>query len=179
LSAPVGRRGWLVAGSLAAAALLVLAVLGEDRQQTLQRHAASGPLREVEAARVSAVRIAQGDGHWRLVRRGASRHFAFDAAPSPASPETHARVEAALRLLRNAASERRFDRESPEFGLGGAQALRVAVEVDGDTPYEFVFGATNPIGLARYTRVAHVGRNDVLLLPSYVAEAWQRVVGLE
>ena len=36
------------------------------------------------------------------------------------------------------------------------------------------FGGANPLGLARYTRID--ARPEVVLLPAFVAQAWERVM---
>jgi hypothetical protein len=39
-------------------------------------------------------------------------------------------------------------------------------------PFAIVFGAANPMGLARYVRI-----DGAPLLPAYVAETWEQAIG--
>lgn len=172
-------RGWLVAVLTATAALAFLALHGPDRQSSLQVHKALGPLRDVDAARVVAVRIAAGDRHWLIERHNG--HWTAEPAPALEASELAKRIDTAFRLLRNAPPEREFEAASPAFGLEPA-ALAVAVYAfDGEKPtpvLEIAFGAVNPIGGACYARIHREGHSRIVLMPTYVAESWRQVVGL-
>lgn len=163
--------GWLLALLAAGLALALLALLGEDRRQSLGRHEAAGLLREVAAEQVRELRLALGERRWRLVRDGRR----WSGEPPLAASDTS--IETALRLLRNAAPEREFEAEAAEFGFG-PRALHLVVQTRDAGAYEIEFGAANPIGLARYTRVRHGAEQRSVLLPAYVAEAWMQVLGL-
>ena len=174
-------RGWLVVAVATVAAMGLLSVWGTGRQQMLQDHQASGTMRDIAAERVVMLRVVAGGRQWRLLR-GATG-WAAEPPVAAAGAELGARVDAALRLLRNAAPEREFEAgaDATAFGLAPAR-LRVSVHGGADAAapplFEIAFGAVNPIGLAHYSHVTHNGRSQTLLLPSYVAEAWEAVVGL-
>jgi len=51
--------------------------------------------------------------------------------------------------------------------------LRDSGAIAGDAGVTIEFGGTNPLGLERYARIA--GRSEILLMPAFVADAWQMV----
>lgn len=170
-------RVWLGLAVLLLAALVLAALWSPDRQQPLQAFQAAGPLRELPADRVAAITLRQGGRQWRAERTAQG----WVLTPAPAPPAAAAHIDAAVNLLRNAAVERELQAVAPEFGLGES-ALEVRIYAAGAGPgpaFEFRFGAANPIGLARYAQVrAGDGAVQTLLLPAYVADAWEQVIGL-
>jgi hypothetical protein len=170
-------RGWLLAVVVSGAAMALLAMLGAERQKMLQQHQASGTMRELTAEQIVVLRVAAGERQWRLVRSAPG--WACEPTVAAAGADLDARVDAALRLLRNAAPEREFESDSPEFGLSPpALLVRVYTAADATMPaaFEIAFGGANPIGMARYARVTYGGQRQTLLLPAYVAEAWETLL---
>jgi hypothetical protein len=113
------------------------------------------------------------------VRRGADRkRFVRSGERWNAPVETAERLEAGLRLLRNAAPMRMLTAEEvarvppSEYTLS-ADSLRVTVRPATGAAFVIQFGGTNPLGAARYAKVD--GEAGVALLPTYVAEAWEQV----
>jgi len=53
--------------------------------------------------------------------------------------------------------------------------LRVQVRAANGTTFRIQFGGRNPLGAARYARVD--GIEGVPMLPAYVGDAWQQVIG--
>jgi len=51
--------------------------------------------------------------------------------------------------------------------------LTVTARMTGGASITIEFGRTNPLGLERYARV--VGRGEILLMPAFVADAWEPV----
>jgi hypothetical protein len=82
-----------------------------------------------------------------------------------------------LRLLHNTPPERGFDDESPDFGLT-PPALRVSLASSSGVALEAEFGGANAMGLSRYVRIRERGQSALQLMPAYVAEPWERAVGI-
>jgi hypothetical protein len=113
------------------------------------------------------------------IRRGSDRkRFVHGGERWDAPVETAERLEAGLRLLRDAAPMRVLTAEEvarvapSEYALG-ADSLRVTVRPATGAPFVIQFGGTNPLGAARYAKVD--GEAGIALLPAYVAEAWEQV----
>jgi hypothetical protein len=156
-------------------------VLSPDRQGQLKAEAAGGPMRAIAIAQVQQVRVKAGSREL-LITPGANGWVTEPVLAGPAS-----QIDTALNLLRNSPEERRFEAQSPEFGLQAPLiTVRVFTRASGlQAPaLEVDFGVANPIGLARYARVslaASAASNQApteqwLLLPAYVAEAWERLL---
>jgi hypothetical protein len=113
------------------------------------------------------------------IRRATDRQrFVRGGERWEAPVETAERLEAGLRLLRNAAPMRVLTAEevarvpSSEYALA-ADSLRVTVRPASGAAFVIQFGGANPLGAARYAKVD--GEAGVALLPAYVAEAWEQV----
>lgn len=179
-------QGWLWVAVLVGGGLAATALLSPDRQQQLQEHVASGPLRDVAEAQVLRVDLQQGDRQWQALRTAGGWTMSGPGAASAAAPQAlSAQLDGAVRLLRNAAIERELPAEAPEYGLAAPQVLQVRVFTRTDAgaapDFTFTFGGANPVALARYTRLqvaAGARAAQVVLLPAYVAEAWEQVAGL-
>jgi len=96
--------------------------------------------------------------------------------PQPVPADAAQRIETALRLLRDSGPLRVLSAEearaaSADYGLG-PEALRVTVLGPDAAPFIIRFGATNPLGSARYAKVE--GIDGVPMLPGYVAETWEQ-----
>ncbi|MEK8051352.1 hypothetical protein AACH10_13960 [Ideonella sp. DXS22W] len=185
----LASHGWLGVAVLVGGGLAVTALMSPDRQQQLQEHVASGPLRDVAEAQVLRVDLQQGDRQWQALRTAGGWTLNAPGAATATAPQAlSAQLDGAVRLLRNAAIERELPAEAPEYGLAAPQALQVRVFTRADAAaapdFTFTFGGANPVALARYTRLQVAGgaasapAAQVVLLPSYVAEAWEQAVGL-
>ena len=173
-SASVTRGAWTLAAAIAAGFIIILAFHGERPAGGLARFEAAGLLLRWPVAEMSEVDLEVGTdrrsyrrdrGQWR--RDGAN-----------VSTDLHERIELGLRLLHNSRPERIIhadefgDRALADFGLVPPR-LSVTVRTSRSESATVHFGGVNPLGLARYARVE--GNDDVVLLPAFVAEAWERV----
>jgi hypothetical protein len=61
-----------------------------------------------------------------------------------------------------------------EFGLEPPR-YSVSVRSPAAAPFNIDFGALSPQGPAQYARVT--GRDEILLLPSFIGEQWEAVMG--
>ena len=160
------------AALLTLAFIAALAFTGDRPEPGLERFRPAGVLAAWEIEDIVAVEIVAGTEH-RLFRRGP------DGIWQGVGAETTQHIERGLTLLRNAAPQRVFasgeiDTGSlVEFALDPPRLTIIARRYTGN-PVTVRFGAANPLGLARYARAD--GRPEVLLLPSYVAEAWEEIV---
>jgi hypothetical protein len=168
MSARWPRHAWWLAAAAALLVLLALALVGPDRQSALGEHVAGGPLRHVEPQAVQRAELTQGPRSATLERDGATR---WRRNGQPLDDALAQRVEVGLRLLHNTPPEREFDAAQAEYGLA-TPSLTVVLHSAGTAPVTLAFGATNPIGLARYTHVQRGGDANVVLLPSDVHDAW-------
>ncbi len=74
-----------------------------------------------------------------------------------------------------AAAGRERGKPSPsEFGLAPPR-YSVSVRATGAPLFEIEFGALSPQGLAQYARVT--GHAEIVLLPSFIGEQWESVIG--
>ena len=167
-----------MAAALALAFLAALALQGERPEPGMVGFKAAGLLtafapqeaREIEVGRAGEVwRFRRDGGSWRVVE-----------APRPVPAQAPDRIEGALRLLRDSAPLRVLSadeaaRATPSDYALGADALHVSVLGPDAKRFAIVFGATNPLGSARYVRID--GIDGVPLLPAYVAETWEQVIG--
>jgi hypothetical protein len=152
---------------VAGIALLALAVLSPDRQQSLAAFVPAGPLRAIEISQVRHITL-EGSGTVHRYDRDADGHWREGTLAGDTD------VDAALRLLRNSAIERDFDQPGPGFGLD-PPALVLTLEVP-QGEVKVAFGATNPIGMARYVRLDRGGKQTWHLMPSYVADAFDQLL---
>jgi len=181
-TAGVKRWGWWFAAALAAGFLGLLAFHGERPEPGLGRFEPAGllvgwPLEEVAAIDISAgtqrrsFRRVAGSG-WR--GEGGS---GGSGGSAPANAEE--RIATGLKLLHNSPPERVFgatelsDGMLAEFGLAPPR-LSVTAATAAGRSVTVHFGAANPLGLARYARVE--GQPEVVLLPIFVADAWQQAM---
>lgn len=171
----LSRSLWIVGAMLAAGALLALALFGERPATHVGTFVPAGVMRHIPLQEIVEVEVASGTLRWRFARDAAGWHMAEATAPLPA--DATAGIDEALRLLHNSAPERTLSGDdlagSAAFGL---DLPALAVTVKGRESFSIAFGAANPLGLARYARVE--SRAEVVLLPRYVADAWEGVVGL-
>jgi hypothetical protein len=178
VAAPLIRRlAWPAAAVVAVLFLAALALQGKRPEAGLAPFVAGGPLTAFAPAEARQVEIASDGKTWLFRRVGEAWQPVTVAAPPPA--DAAGRIDEALRLLRDStplrvvAADEMAGGVPAEFGLDG-QGLAVAVESTAGGRFAIRFGAVNPLGVARYAQVG--GARDVLLLPTYVAETWQRTV---
>jgi hypothetical protein len=171
--APTRVKAWVwpAAAALAAGFVAVLAFHGERPEPGLARFAPAGLLVDWPVDQASSVEGSAGALH-RSFRRdpgGSWRPEAADAAIAAALAE---HIEAGLKLLHNSAPQRTdlASEQAEEFGLRPPRLTVTAHRSDGGA-MTIEFGGANPLGLERYARV--VGRPEILLMPAFVADAWE------
>ena len=176
MAPPLLKRAlWPTAAALAAGVLIVLALHGERPEPGEGKFKSAGLMVHIAPASIREVEISAGKRRWRLVRESGGWRV-VQAASSP-PPDIAVRIENGLKLLHNAAPERILSGNElaaqASFGLDPPALAVVAV---GATRFSIAFGASNPLGLARYARVE--GQAEVALVPGYLAETWESAVGL-
>ncbi len=161
------RWAWPAAAALAFAFLVGMALQGGRPDIAVEFK--PGGLMSFAPEQAREIEIAKGTDRKRFARSGER----WDAPV-----ETAERLEAGLRLLRNAAPMRVMTAEEvahvppSEYALG-ADSLRVTVRPATGAAFVIQFGGTNPLGTSRYAKVD--GGAGVALLPTYVVEAWEQV----
>lgn len=172
-AAGVRTWAWAVGAALAAGFLGVLAFHGERPEPGLDRFEPAGLLVDWPIEDIAKLELSAGTKH-RSFHRVAGG-WRGEGAPA----DLEQRIATGLKLLHNSAPQRilaaseigghglvEFGLEPPRLTLSAATAAGRRVTIR--------FGAANPLGLARYTRID--GRPEVILLPAFVAEAWERVM---
>jgi hypothetical protein len=173
-SAALRRWLWPAIAATAGAFIATLALHGERAGPGRSRFEAAGLMVHVPTDRVRAVEVTSAAGTRRFRRLSDGRWL---AEPN-GSPDQSAQIEEALKFLHVTRPERvltaqELDAGAPaELGLD-PPSVTVAARVDGGPAFIVHFGARNPLGVARYARVA--GSSEVALLPRHVADAWDRV----
>jgi len=171
--APAGVRawGWPTAAALAAGFIAVLAFQGERPEPGLVRFAPAGLLADWPVEQTSAVEVGAGTRH-RLFRRDPAGGWRPETANAPETAALAEQIETGLKLLRNSAPQRAdlSEGQLAEFGLMPPR-FTVTVNRAEDAKVTIEFGGANPLGLERYARV--VGRPEILLMPAFVADAWE------
>ena len=169
----VTRWAWAVAAVVAAAFIAVLAFQGERPGPGLVRFRPAGLLADWPMQLVTEVAVGAGPDR-RMFHRAADGGWRPEIGETSAAVDLAERIEIGLKLLHNSAPERVFAADEltgprlAEFGLAPA-GLTVTARREGGACVTIGFGAANPLGLARYTRID--GKAEVALLPSFVAEA--------
>jgi len=171
--------GWVGAAMAATLAIVLLAAHGRRPDPGLVHFQAAGVMAEAPLERVSEVVVTRGERHWRFTR--AEGHgWTAGAGMRPLGEEAAAQLESGLRFLHVSAPQRVMGRDElpgtplAELGLDPPR-FSVSVRTGALAPITVEFGGLNPQGLARYARVK--GRDEILLLPSFVGEPWEHVVG--
>jgi hypothetical protein len=172
------RHAWIVAATLAAGFLALLAFHGERANTSMATFQPAGFMAHLTAADVRSIEVLAGAQRWQFARGGDGR-WSASAAASPLTPDLGARLDQALGLLRNAGAERVMTpaelgaQPLADFGLDPPR-LSVTVRAGASKTFSVSFGNANPIGLARYARIG--GQDGIALLPGYVAEAWEKAI---
>jgi hypothetical protein len=158
---------------LAAGFIGLLAFHGERPDPGLARFEAAGLLADWTIQQVASVEVSSGTDH-RSFYRNPGGGWRLEAANAPTTADLAERIETGLKLLHNSAPERTdLTREQlPEFGLQPPWLTVTAHATSGDS-IAVEFGGSNPLGLERYARV--IGRTEVMLMPAFVADVWERV----
>lgn len=176
-AARLKRCLWPVAAAVAVAFVGVLAFHGERPEPGLARFEPAGLLAKSAPEHISVIELktAMRD---RVFRREPPSGWRADGADRPVSPELAAAIETGLKLLHNTAPQRTdlAAAQAAEFGLAPPHLTLIAKTDDG-AGLTVEFGGINPLGLECYARI--VGENDIMLLPVFVADAWQPVVTLQ
>ena len=169
----VRRWGWPVAATFATGFIGLLAFQGERPEPGLARFAPAGLLAEWPVQQVASVEVGIGAYH-RSFRREPGGFWRPEDADAATAADLVERIETGLKLLHNSAPQRTdlSSEQLAEFGLEPPRLIVTARKTGGDS-ITIEFGGVNPLGLERYARI--VGRPEILLLPAFVADAWERV----
>ncbi len=161
MASPVKALGWSIAAAAAFAFLIGLAMHGKRPDGGLSAYRSAGYFKQFEPQDASEVTITSRVGTKTLVRNG--------SWPSG--------TDEALKLLRDSAPMRVMTEEEvagqPPAAYGFDNPLTVAVRAGSGQLFTIRFGATNPLGSGSYVKVDGVA--GVPILPSHVAEAWERL----
>jgi hypothetical protein len=165
--------GWPVAAALAAGFIGLLAFQGERPEPGLARFAPAGLLADWPLHQVMSVEVNAGTNH-RSFRRDSGGFWRPEDAAAKAATDLVERIETGLKLLHNSAPQRTdlTSEQVGEFGLAPPRLI-VTARMTGGASVTIEFGGINPLGLERYARI--VGRPEILLMPAFVADAWERV----
>ena len=165
--------GWPVAAGFAAGFIGLLAFQGERPEPGLARFAPVGLLADWPVRQVASVEVRAGTFH-RSFGRDPGGFWRPEAADAATAADLAERIELGLKLLHNSAPQR-TDLASEQLGEFGLEKPRLVVtaRMTGGDSVTIEFGGTNPLGLERYARI--VGRAGILLMPAFVADAWDRV----
>jgi len=165
--------GWPVAAALSAGFIGLLAFEGERPEPGLARFRPAGLLADWPVEQVTSVEVNTDANRWSF-RRDPAGGWRADAATTATTAELGERIEKGLTLLHNSGPQRTdlAGEQLAEFGLAPPR-LTVTARIAGDACVTIEFGGTNPLGLERYARIA--GRSEILLMPAFVADAWQMV----
>lgn len=142
----------------------------------MSRFVAAGLMTWLAPDDAREVSIVTGEGTWRFRRQATWEQV---EGPHPAPPGIAARIDAALRLLRDSRplrvmTSQEVGRVVPaEYGLEHG-ATEVTVRSQAGSTFVIRFGARNPLGSGRYTKVD--GIDGVAILSAYVGDAWEQVV---
>ena len=171
----MNRLAWAAAALGATAFLLALAFSGGRGGPGLEPFKPKG-LMTIPLEEVREVDVAAPHGHWHFVRS----QDGWQATQGTAAAGFGARVDGALKLLRNSGPDRVLNEAeiaragAAQFGLAPPR-LRVIVSASGASVFAISFGATNPMGLSHYARPD--GSPEIALLPGFVADEWERAGG--
>ena len=151
----------------------MLAFHGERREPGLARFTPAGVLADWPIEQVTFVEVGTAARH-RSFRRSPGGAWRSDATGTADMAGLGERIETGLTLLHNSRPQRTdlAGEQLAEFGLTPPH-LTLTVHMRDGATRTIEFGGTNPLGLERYARIA--GRSEIMLLPSFVADAWEPV----
>jgi hypothetical protein len=171
----MNRLAWAAAALGATAFLVALALTGGRRDPGLEPFVPKG-LMMIPVEDVREIDVTAPHGHWHFVRA----QDGWRATQGIATPGFEARLDGALRLLRNSGPDRVLTEPEvtragvAQFGLAPPR-LRIIVNGADASAFAISFGGTNPMGLSHYARLN--GSPEIALLPAFVAEEWERTGG--
>ncbi|HMM90190.1 hypothetical protein [Bradyrhizobium sp.] len=171
----MSRLAWAAAALGATAFLAVLAFTGGRGGPGLEPFRPKG-LMTIPVEGVREVDMVAPLGHWHFVRT----QDGWRATAGTATAGLDARLDSALRLLRNSGPDRVLTKAevtragAAQFGLAPPR-LRVIVSGPDASVFAISFGGTNPMGLSHYAQLD--GSSEIALLPTFVAEEWERTGG--
>lgn len=171
----MNRFAWIAAALAATAFLAALALTGGRGGPGLAPFTPAGLL-TIPADQVREIEVTSGDRQWYFVRGESG----WRVERGNVAGGFEARLEGAVTLLRNSGPERILtDTELAsidvaQFGLDPPRS-RVTLRGTGADTFVISFGAANLLGLSRYVRLD--GKQEIALLPGFVAEAWEQVGG--
>lgn len=171
----MNRLAWAAAALGATAFLSALAFTGGRGGPGLEPFKPKG-LMTIPVEGVREVDVVAPRGHWHFVRT--QDGWLVTQGAAAAGFET--RLNGALRLLRNSGPDRVLTEAEvtragvAQFGLTPPR-LRVIVSGPGASVFAISFGGTNPMGISHYARLD--GSSEIALLPTFVAEEWERTGG--
>jgi hypothetical protein len=171
------RYAWPTLAGLALIYLVALAATGGRPGPGLAPFEPKGLMRHIALDSIKRVEMTAEAQQWHL-ERAANGTWRLTSGPPVTKLEEN--LSAALTLLHNSAPERILSGHDlaptslREFGLEQPH-LRVAVHSMLAEPFVITFGGTNALGSVRYARIE--GRDDVVLLPAFCAEAWEHLMG--
>ena len=171
--ARVKAWAWTIAATLAAGFIGFLAFQGERPEPGLARFRPAGLLAGWPVEQVSFVEVDDGTQH-RSFHRDPEGGWRLDAADAAVTADLDERIEQGLKLLHNSGPQRTdlASEQQAEFGLVPPR-LTVTARTTAGSSITIEFGGLNQLGLERYARIA--GQSEILLMPSFVAEAWELV----
>jgi hypothetical protein len=174
----IRRAAWSTAAAVALAFLVALALHGERPEPGMVGFKAAGLLTAFAPADAREIEVSRAGEVWRFRREGSS--WRAVEAPRPVPAGAADRIDTALRLLRDSGPLRVLSadeaaRSAPADYALGPEAMRITVFGPDAATFAIRFGAANPLGSARYVRIE--GIDGVPLLPAYVAETWEQVIG--
>jgi hypothetical protein len=178
VDAALKRYAWPALAAVALCYLVALGLTGGRPGPGLAAFEPRGLLREVRVEAISAIELSADGRSWRFERTPAG---AWRVARGPPIAALARELPLALTLLRNSGPERTLKASEiaaasvSEFGLDKPR-VTVAIYAGPAPPLVIAFGGANALTSIRYARV--VGDDDVVLLPAFVAEAWERLAGI-
>jgi len=169
---------WAAGMVLAAGTIIALAFHGQRPDPSLVRFEPAGVMLSIAPDTVVEVVVSRGQRRWRFER---ARPNVWAAIPGPPLAESvGTRLDTGLHFLHASTPQRVLQPDevagisASEFGLAPPR-YSVYVRATGAPPFEIEFGALSPQGLAQYARVT--GHAEILLLPSFIGEQWESVMG--
>lgn len=169
------RLAWAAVALGATAFLMALAFTGGRGGPGLEPFKPKG-LMKIPVEEVRQVDVLAPRGHWHFVRT----QDGWRATQGTVAAGFEARLDGALRLLRNSGPDRVLTEAevaragAAQFGLAPPR-LRVIVSGPGASVFAISFGVTNPMGLSHYARLD--GSSEIALLPTFVGDEWERTGG--
>jgi len=177
---PLRRFAWPVAAILAVAAIAALALRGSRPDPGRVEFIPAGVMLHIPPERVTRVLLVAGKRRWEFARRDAAGWIAVASRSTP--PDLADRIETGLRFLHASSPERVLTAQDlegapdEEFGLDPPRYV-VSIQATDAEPFTIQFGTTTAPGVSQYARVS--SRDELLILPRFVGEPWERLTGVQ